>query len=188
MAELQTAVTEILGPTCQVQAGENVGSLILKTTEGPMPKNEMWHSEALLWDCRKEGKNWRALQYSIPTSRIKCPLDEIRRVKEELSAPPGVDYNAMDGDHTLLGAGTNLREKLGLMMAARKGNLYPDGGYAYVWMVHNYTSGTLSILCLECLDRATRLVAGAFCTALKNVLCCDRSQGLAKWMSRCKRP
>ena len=32
----------------------------------------------------------------------------------------------MDGDHKLLGAGTNLREKLGLMMAARKGNLYPD--------------------------------------------------------------
>ena len=32
----------------------------------------------------------------------------------------------MDGDHKLLGAGTNLREKLGLMMAARKENLYPD--------------------------------------------------------------
>ena len=126
MAELQTAVTEILGPTWQVQAGENVGTLILKTTEGPMPKNHMWHAEALLWDCRKEGKSWRALQYSIPTSRIKCPLDEIRRVKEDLSAPPLVDYNAMDGDHALLGAGTNLREKLGLMMAARKGNLYPD--------------------------------------------------------------
>ena len=126
MAELQTAVTEILGPTWQVQAGENVGTLILKTTEGPMPKNHMWHAEALLWDCRKEGKSWRALQYSIPTSRIKCPLDEIRRVKEDLSAPPVVDYNAMDGDHALLGAGTNLREKLGLMMAARKGNLYPD--------------------------------------------------------------
>ena len=61
-------------------------------------------------------------------------------------------------------------------------------GYAFVWMVHNYTSGTSSPLCLECLDRATRLVAGAFCTALKNVLCYDRSQGLAKWMSRCKRP
>ena len=125
MAELQTAVTEILGPTWQVQAGENVGTLILKTTEGPMPKNQMWHAEALLWDCREEGKSWRALQYSIPTSRIKCPLDEIRRVKEELSAPPVVDYNAMDGDHTLLGAGTNLREKLGLMMAARKGKFVP---------------------------------------------------------------
>ena len=109
MAELQTAVTEILGPTWQVQAGENVGTLILKTTEGPMPQNQMWHAEALLWDCRKEGKSWQALQYSIPTSRIKCPLDEIRRVKDELSAPPVVDYNAMDGDHTLLGAGTNLR-------------------------------------------------------------------------------
>ena len=91
-----------------------------------MPKNHMWHAEALLWDCRKEGKSWRALQYSIPTSRIKCPLDGIRRVKEDLSAPPVVDYNAMDGDHALLGAGTNLREKLRLMMAARKGNLYPD--------------------------------------------------------------
>ena len=32
----------------------------------------------------------------------------------------------MDGDDTLLGAGTNLREKLGLMMAARRGNSYPD--------------------------------------------------------------
>ena len=72
------------------------------------------------------GQKLAALQYSIPTSRIKCPLDEIRRVKDELSAPPVVDYNAMDGDHTLLEAGTNLREKLGLMMAARKGNLYPD--------------------------------------------------------------
>ena len=113
MAELQTAVTEILGPTWQVQAGENVGTLILKTTEGPMPQNQRWHAEALLWDCRKEGKSWRALQYSIPMSRIKCPLNEIRRVKDELSAPPVVDYNAMDGDHTLLGAGTNLREKIG---------------------------------------------------------------------------
>ena len=126
MAELQTEVTEILGPTWQVQAGENVSTLILKTTDEPMPKNQMWHAQALLWDCRKEGKSWRALQYSIPTSRIKCPLDEIRRVKDELSAPPVVDYNAMDGDHTLLGGGKNLRGKLGLMMAARKGNLYPD--------------------------------------------------------------
>ena len=91
-----------------------------------MPKNQMWHAEGLLWDCRKEGESWRALQYSIPTSRIKCPLDEIRRVREELSAPPVVDYNAMDGDHTLLGAGTNLREKLEFMIAIRKGNLYPD--------------------------------------------------------------
>ena len=32
----------------------------------------------------------------------------------------------MDGDHTLLRAGTNSGEKLGLMMAARKGNLYLD--------------------------------------------------------------
>ena len=47
-------------------------------------------------------------------------------MKDELSEPPVVDYNAMDGDHKLLGAGTTLREKLGLMMAARKGNLYPD--------------------------------------------------------------
>ena len=73
MAELQTAVTEILGLTWQVHAGENVSTLILKTTDGPMPKNQMWHAEALLWDCRKKGKSWRALQYSIPTSRIKCP-------------------------------------------------------------------------------------------------------------------
>ena len=42
MAELQTAVTESLGPTCQVQAGEIVDTLILKTTEGPMPQNQMW--------------------------------------------------------------------------------------------------------------------------------------------------
>ena len=125
MDELQTAVIEILGPTWQVQAGENAGTLILKTTEGPMPQNQMWHAEALLWDCREEGKIWRALQYSIPTSRIKCPLDEIRRVKDELSAPPVVHYNIMDGDHTLLAAGTNLREKLGLMIAAPKGSLYP---------------------------------------------------------------
>ena len=99
-AELQTAVTEILGPTWQVQAGENVGTRILKTTEGPMPQYQMWHAEALLWDCRNEGKSLRALQYSIPTSRIKCPLYEIRRVKNKLSAPLVVDYNiAMDGDH-----------------------------------------------------------------------------------------
>ena len=71
MAELQTAVKEILGPTWQVQAGENVNTLILKTTDGPMPQNQMWHAEALLWDCRKGGKRWRAQQYSIPTSRIK---------------------------------------------------------------------------------------------------------------------
>ena len=62
MAELQTAVTEILGPTWQVQAGENVGTLILKSPDGPMPQNQMWHAKALLWDCRKEGKSWRALQ------------------------------------------------------------------------------------------------------------------------------
>ena len=177
MAELQTAVTEILGPTWQVQSGENVSTLILKTTEGTTPQNQMWHAEALLWDCRKEGKSWRALQYSIPTSRIKCPLDEIGRVKDELSAPPVVDYNAMDGDHTLLGGGTNLREKLGLMMAARKGNLYQD-----LW-VRLCVDGTQL-----CLDQVTRLVAGAFYTALKNVLCYVHSQGLAKWMSKCKRP
>ena len=126
MAELQTAVTEILGLAWQVQTDENVSTLILKTTDGPMPQNQMWHAEVLLWDRRTEGKSWRALQHSIPTSRIKCPLDEVKRVKDQLSAPPVVDYNAMDGDHKLLGDGTNLREKLGLMMAARKGNLYPD--------------------------------------------------------------
>ena len=152
-----------------------------------MPQNQMWHVEALLWDCRKEGKSWRALQYSIPTFRIKCPLDEVKRVKDELSAPPVVDYNAMDGDHKLLGAGTNLREKLGLMMATRKGNLYPNLG------VRLSVDGTQLnkrhfFLCLEGLDRVTRLVADAFHTALKNVLCYDHSQGLAKWMSRCKRP
>ena len=54
---------------------KNVSTLIIKTTDGPMPQNQMWHAQALLWDCRKEGKSWRALQYSIPTSRIKCPLD-----------------------------------------------------------------------------------------------------------------
>ena len=51
LAELRTAVTEILGPTWQVQAGENVGTLILKTTEGTMPQNQIWHAETLLWDC-----------------------------------------------------------------------------------------------------------------------------------------
>ena len=154
-----------------------------------MPRNQTWHAETLLWDCRKEGKSWRALQHSIPTSWIKCPLDESRRVKDELSAPPVVDYNAMDGDHTLLGAGTSWREKLGLMMAARKGNLYLD-----LWVrlcvdgtqLHKRHSENFM---LECLDRATSLVAGAFYTALKKVLCYDPSQG-SKWMSRCidKRP
>ena len=107
----------------------DLASTSWRKREPPHFENEGWahaHAEALLWDCRKEGKSWRALQYSIPTSRIKCPLDEVRRVKDELSEPPIVDCNAMDGDHKLLGAGTNLREKLGLMMAARKGNLYPD--------------------------------------------------------------
>ena len=59
MAELQTAVTEILGPTWQVPAAENVSTLILKTMDGPMPQKQMWHAEALLWDCRKEGKGLR---------------------------------------------------------------------------------------------------------------------------------
>ena len=188
LAELQTAVTEYLSPTWQVQAGEDVRTLILKTKDGPMSQNHMWLAEALLWDCRKKGKSWRALQYSIPTSRIKSTLVEIRRVKDALSALPVVDYNAMDGDHTLLGAGRKLWETLVLMMAVRREICTNTSGYSFVWRVHNYTSGTASILCLECLDQATRLVGGAFYTALKNVLCYDRSQGLAKLMSRCKRP
>ena len=56
---------------------------------------------------------------------MKFPLDEIRRVKDELSSPPVVGYSAMDGEGTLPGGRTNLREKLGIMIAARKGNLYP---------------------------------------------------------------
>ena len=98
MAKLQTAVTEILGPTWEVQAGEIVSNLTLKTMDGPMLQKQMWHAETLLWDCRKEGERWRALQYSILRSRISYPLDEVRRVKDELSEPPVVDYNAMDGD------------------------------------------------------------------------------------------
>ena len=188
MAELQTAVTKILGPTWQVQAGENVSTLILKTTDGPMPQNQMWHAEALLWDCRKEGKSWRALQYSIATSRIKCPLDEVRRVKDELSEPPVVDYNAMDGDHKLLGAGTNLREKLGLMMAARKGNLYPD-----LW-VRLCVDGTqlhkrhFEHFMLGVLGSGNPLGSWCILHGFEKLLCYDHSQGLAKWMSRCKRP
>ena len=188
LAELQTAVTEIPGPTWQVQAGENVGTLILKTTEGLMPQNHMWHAEALLWDCHKEGKRWRALQYSIPTSRIKCPLDEIKRVKDELSAPPVVDYNAMDGDHTLLGAGTNLREKMGLMMAALKGILYPD-----LW-VRLCVDGTqlhkrhLEHFMLGVLGSGNSLGSWCILHGSEKRAVLRSLTRVRKWMSRCKRP
>ena len=79
-------------------ASEHVSSVFLKTTDGPLPQNEMWHAEALPWECGNEGKSCRALHHSIPTSRITYPLEEIRQVKDELSAPPVADYDAMDGD------------------------------------------------------------------------------------------
>ena len=39
------------GNSCSNMAGEHVSTVILKTTDGFLPKNEMWHAEALPWEC-----------------------------------------------------------------------------------------------------------------------------------------
>ena len=122
LARLREVVGEILGPHWEVHVkpGRRRIHLVCGESKPPTPDLELLVA-AILWESRKNGDNFRKLQYSRAHSQCKCPWGTLMQVRKALSAPRVTEVQFQtDEDNDIFGAACNLWQKLQVVSPCTK--------------------------------------------------------------------